>query len=320
MSDLKWGLIGYGDLAGKRVAAALQGVDGSTLSGVWGRDFSKTKEFAARHKISAACNSLDELLKSDVDAIYVCTPPDSHAEYSLASLEADKHVLVEKPMASSTEECKAMIAKASEYGKTLGVAYYRRAFPKMQKIKELIDDGVLGTPTWANIAAHSWFSPTPDDPKHWRVEKNKSGGAGALADIGVHRLDLLDYWLGESRVLFSDLQNIVQKYEVEDGASAVLQLENGAPVHVYFSWNSKTWIDRFEIVGSEGKIIAEPLDGDSLVIIRGREKEELQIAPPDNAHLPCVEDFVRSVQAGSAPLCDGVAGLRTNILLDEILK
>lgn len=320
MSDLKWGLIGYGDLAGKRVAAALQGVDGSTLSGVWGRDFSKTKEFCARHKISAAHNSLDELLKSDVDAIYVCTPPDSHAENSLASLEAGKHVLVEKPMASSPEECKAMIAKASEYGKTLGVAYYRRAFPKMQKIKELIDDGGLGTPTWANIAAHSWFAPAADDPKRWRVEKSNSGGAGALADIGVHRLDLLDYWMGESKVLFSNLQHLVQDYAVEDGASAVLQLENGAPVHVYFSWNSKTWIDRFEIVGSEGKIIAEPLDGDSLVIIRGREKEDLQIAPPDNAHLPCVEDFVRSVQAGSTPLCDGAAGLRTNILLDEILK
>lgn len=141
-----------------------------------------------------------------------------------------------------------------------------------------------------------------------------------MADIGVHRLDLLDYWLGESKVLFSDLQHLVQDYDVEDGASAVLQLQNGAPVHVYFSWNSKTWIDRFEIVGSEGKIIADPLDGDSLVVIRGREIEEFKIAPPQNAHLPCVEDFVRAVQHGSTPLCNGEAGLRTNVLLEEIIN
>lgn len=320
MSDLKWGLAGYGDLADKRVAAALQDADKSTLQGVWGRDFSKTREFASRHKIAESHETLNDLLASDVDAIYVCTPPGSHMEYALAALKAGKHVLVEKPMASSAAECEALIAKAKEAGKTLGVAYYRRAFPKMQKIKELIEVGVLGTPTWVNIAAHSWFAPAADDPKHWRVEKNKSGGAGALADIGVHRLDLLDYWLGESKVLFSQTQHLVQNYEVEDGASAVLQLQNGAPVHVYFAWNSKTWIDRFEIVGSEGKIIADPLDSDSLVIIRGREREEIKIAPPQNAHLPCVQDFARAVQAGSTPLCDGQAGLRTNILLEEILK
>jgi predicted dehydrogenase len=319
MSTLKWGLIGYGDLADKRVAAALREAYGSTLTGVWGRDAGKTQEFASRHEIENAHASLDELLQSDVNAIYVCTPPDSHAEYSLAALEAGKHILVEKPMASSADECKAMIAKAAEKNLTLGIAYYRRAYPKMQQIKKLIDEGVLGTPTWVNIAAHSWFDPASDDPKHWRVEKNKSGGAGALADIGVHRLDLLDYWLGESKVLFSDLQHLVQDYEVEDGASAVLQLKNGAPVHCYFSWNSKTWVDRFEIVGSEGKIIAEPLDGPSLVVIRGRDREELQIEAPTNAHLPYVEDFVRAVNDKSTPLCDGEAGLRTNQLLETIV-
>ena len=183
MSDLKWGLIGYGDLADKRVAAALQSADGSTLAGVWGRDFSKTRDFAQRHDIACAHESLDSLLQSEVDAIYVCTPPDSHASYSCAALQSGKHVLVEQPMASSVAQCEKMIEVARENGVTLGVAYYRRAFPKMQKIKSLIDAGVLGVPTWVNIAAHSWFAPAHDDPKHWRVEKNKSGGAGALADI-----------------------------------------------------------------------------------------------------------------------------------------
>lgn len=318
MNHFKWGLIGYSNLADKRVAAALQTASGSALQAVWGRDINKTVDFAARHQIEKACASLEEFLDSDIDGVYVCTPPDSHAAYTLAAIARGKHVLVEKPMAASVEECQAMIDAARERKVTLGVAYYRRAFPKMQEIKRLIDSGVLGTPTWVNIAAHSWYAPAADDPQAWRVQKSHSAG-GAIADIGVHRLDLLDYWLGESQVLFADTQHLVQSYDVEDGSSAVLRLANGAPVHTYFSWNSKTWIDRFEIVGSEGKLIVEPLDGPDLVVIRGREREALQIQPPQNAHLPCVEDFVQAVGQGRSPLCEGVAGLRTNQLLQQII-
>jgi predicted dehydrogenase len=316
---LRWGLVGYGDLAGKRSASALREARGSHLAGVWGRNPDRTQAFAKQHSIAHAHLTLSSLLRSDVDAVYVCTPPDSHAEYALAAIEAGKHVLVEKPMAATVAGCEKMIKAARTKGVTLGVAYYRRAFPKMQKVKQLIASGVLGTPTWVNIACHSWFNPAENDPKHWRVETARSGGAGALADIGVHRFDLLDYWLGPSKVVFRDLQHLVQPYEVEDGSSIVLKLDNGAPVHAYFSWNSKTFIDRFEIVGSEGKIIADPLDMDSLTVIRGREREDLKIAPPTNAHLPCVEDFVHAVAEKRAPLCDGEAGLRTNRLLEQIV-
>ncbi|HVF10998.1 MAG TPA: Gfo/Idh/MocA family oxidoreductase [Abditibacteriaceae bacterium] len=318
-SVLRWGLVGYGDLAGKRVAAALQQAEGSTLSGIWGRSYGKSQSFAERHQISHAHATLESLLQSDIDAVYVCTPPDSHAEYTLPTIAAGKHVLVEKPMAASVAECESMVAAARDKGVTLGVAYYRRGYPKMQKVKQLIEEGVLGTPTWVNIAAHSWFNPIEGDPQYWRVQKARSGGGGAVADIGVHRLDLLQYWLGSCRAVCRHLQHLVQPYEVEDGASVILELSNGAPVHAYFAWNSRTWIDRFELVGSEGKIIAEPLDGAPLIVIRGREREELAIDPPANAHLPCIEDFVRAVQERRTPLCDGVAGLETNRLLEAIV-
>lgn len=118
--------------------------------------------------------------------------------------------------------------------------------------REALGGGLLGAPTWVNIACHSWFNP--------------------------------------------------------------------APVHAYFFWNSKTWIDRFEIVGREGKVIADPLDTDALTVIRRREREELKIPPPENAHLPCVEDFMQAVREKRAPLCDGEAGLRTNRLLAASLE
>lgn len=136
----------------------------------------------------------------------------------------------------------------------------------------------------------------------------------------MHRLDLLDYWLPGASVKAAIFTNLVNHYDVEDGSSLLLQLPNGAPVHAFFSWNSKTWIDRFEIAGSEGKLIAEPLDGPGLTIIRGRNREELEIPPPENAHLPCVQDFVSACQEGRAPLCDASAGLRVNALLEESLN
>lgn len=319
-SFLRWGLVGYGDLAGKRVAAALRDAAGCSLAGVWGRQPEKTRVFAAQHGIAEAHQTLADLIGSGIDAVYICTPPDSHAEYALAAISSGKHVLVEKPMAANAAECERMIAAARSAGVTLGVAYYRRAYPKMQKVRQLIAEGVLGVPTWVNIVIHSWFNPAADDPKHWRVEKSRSGGAGALADVGVHRFDLLDYWLGESKVVHRSLQRLVHSYEVEDGASVQLELANGAPVHAYFSWNSKTWLDRFEIVGSEGKIILDPLDGDPLNVICGRNHEEMKIPPPANPHLPCIEDFAGAVREKRAPLCDGEAGLRTNRLLEAIVQ
>jgi predicted dehydrogenase len=317
---LRWGLIGYGDLAEKRVASALQNASESELSAVWGRDPGKTRAFAERHGIEKACASLDELLNGKLDCVYVCTPPGSHPEYAIRAAEAGCHVLVEKPMAATGEECDQMIAAARKAGVRLGVAYYRRSFPKMLHIRKLIQEGALGQPVWINIAAHSWFAPAADDPKHWRVEPEHSGGAGALADIGVHRLDLLDYWLGESKVTGATFTNLVHSYDVEDGSSLILKLSHGAPVHAFFSWNSKTWIDRFEIVGSEGKIIAEPLDGGSLIVIRGRDREELDLPPPENAHLPCVDDFLTACRDGREPLCDGAAGRRTTLLLEEAIR
>jgi predicted dehydrogenase len=315
----RWGLIGYGDLAGKRVADALRTALGSELRGVWGRDLERTRSFAARHEIPEAHCSLASLLASEIDGVYVCTPPDSHAAYTIEAIDAGRHVLVEKPMATTTADCVQMVRRTAERGRTLGVAYYRRAFSAFRRIKELIEGGILGTPTWVNIAFHSWYNPAADDPKHWRVERKRSGGGGALADVGTHRFDLLDYWLGPTQLAFRDLHRCVHKYEVEDGASLVLKLANGAPVHAYFAWSSSTFMDRFEIAGSQGKILIDPLDGPVYSVLRGRDREDFRPDVPANVHRPCVEDFVEAVRAHRAPLCDGDAGLRTTALLEQIV-
>ncbi|HYF48627.1 MAG TPA: Gfo/Idh/MocA family oxidoreductase, partial [Planctomycetota bacterium] len=316
---MKWALIGCGDLANKRVASALKRARNSELLCVFARNPENTAAFAQRHGIRQVCASFDDVLRQGIDAVYICTPPATHADYAIRAMQAGKHVLVEKPMASNATECRAMLACADKCGMRLGVAYYRRTHPKTLKIKELIDQGILGTPTWVNVVCHSWYAPSKDATNAWRVRPGESGGAGALADIGVHRLDLLDYWFGPLKPRYCNSHRLVQDYDVEDGTSAVLELNNGAPVHLYFAWNSKTWMDRIEIVGSEAKLIADPLDSPSLKILRGREWEELTLPPPENAHLPCVEDFITAAEAGRDALSSGRAAARTNLLLESLV-
>jgi predicted dehydrogenase len=135
----------------------------------------------------------------------------------------------------------------------------------------------------------------------------------------VHRFDLLDYWLGPAKYEWSSLQHFVHSYEVEDGSSAVLSLQNGAPVHTYFAWNSKAGCDRFEICGSEGKVLLEPLTSPELTLIRNGEKEVLQFDIPENAYFEMAENFVDAVRENRELFCDGRSGARTSTLVEEIL-
>ncbi len=318
-AQFKWGLVGYGDLSERRIAPALRDNSKSTLTGVWGRQFSRTNDFAQRHQIPGAYESLDELLKSGIDGLYICTPTASHFEYAMAALQQGIHIIIDKPMAASVEECAQLVQAADDNKVKLAVAFYLRFHPKMQKVKQLINEGALGKITWVNIVCNGWYNPGEDDPKFWRVCKSTSGGGGALSDIGVHRLDLLDYWLGSAKFEWSSLQHFVHSYEVEDGSSAVLRLPGGAPVHTYFAWNSKAGMDRFEIVGSEGKVLLEPLTSPELIMIRGGEKEILKFDIPENPYINMAEDFVDSVRENRPLFCDGCSGMRTSTLVEEIL-
>src|SRR5690606_4581079 len=117
----KWGLAGYGDLSEKRLAAALRDNSKSTLTGVWGRQLPRARDFAQRHQISGAFDQLDDLLDSGIDGLYVCTPTASHFEYAMAAIERGIHVIVDKPMAASIGECEQLVAAAQKANVKLAV-------------------------------------------------------------------------------------------------------------------------------------------------------------------------------------------------------
>src|SRR5262249_19136210 len=153
--------------------------------------------WAERHGVPKWYERAEDLLADDeIDAVYVATPPSSHAELTIAAARAKKPVYVEKPMATSAAECDAMLAACREANVPLFVAYYRRALPRFLHVKELLDGGVIGA---VRVVSATLCRKVRDDDRAehlpWRVRPEVSGG-GHFVDLACHTLDLLDFLLG----------------------------------------------------------------------------------------------------------------------------
>ena len=320
MGTLKWLLVGAGDVARKRVAAALAGAAGAELTAVCDLREEDAQSLASEHGVDAVYTDLEEALDaSGADAVYVATPVALHVPHAVQALEAGKHVLVEKPLGLTGAECARAVAAAEQSGKTAGCSYYRRLFPAYLQAREMLDTGAFGRIVLVRMVFHSWFAPGAGDPKYWRVVRGRSGG-GPLSDMGTHMFDVLIGLLGQPVSVFARCENLVHQWDVEDSASMVMALPDGAQVTASFGWNSQTWRHEFEIVGTEAKVYWHPYDSGNVVRTVGRQVDELSLPPAENVHLPMVEDFVRAVREGRGPACPLSEAARTSALLDAVYE
>ena len=145
MDDVVWGIIGCGDVCERKSGPPLYQLPHSRLEGVTRRDLDAARDFAARHGVPQAFNATDDLLAVEaINAIYVATPDAFHEEGTLAAAKAGKHVMVEKAMATDAAACTRMIDTCAEMGVTLAVAYYRRCYPSILRVQQLLADGAIG--------------------------------------------------------------------------------------------------------------------------------------------------------------------------------
>jgi 1,5-anhydro-D-fructose reductase (1,5-anhydro-D-mannitol-forming) len=320
MSGLKWLLVGAGDIARKRVAAALKDAADSELVGVCDVVEENARSLADECGVDEVFTDLGEALgKSVAEAVYVATPVGLHVPHAVQALEAGKHVLVEKPLGLSREGCEKAITAAEKSGRKAGCSYYRRLFPAYQQAREMIGNGEFGRIVLARMVYFSWFAPEVDDPKYWRVVRDKSGG-GPISDMGTHMFDVLIGLLGMPVKVYARCANLVHQWEVEDTASIVMEMADGAQVTASFAWNSKTWRHEFEIIGTEAKVYWHPFDAGQVVKTVGRQVDELELTPAANVHQPLIEDFVQAVQQDRDPVCPLEEAARTNALLDAIYR
>ena len=190
------------------------------------------------------CDSYFDLLnRNDIDAVSICVENRSHAEISTAALYAGKHVLCEKPMAVTLAECESMVAAAERNGKHLMIGHNMRFDPVHRKAKELLDGGIIGDiitfrTTIGNAGPEGW-SPDRDA---WFFDKDKAA-MGALSDLGIHKLDLLQYLTGQKVIETTAKVMTLNKHTatgapitVDDNALCILRMSGGAVGTLAASW------------------------------------------------------------------------------------
>jgi predicted dehydrogenase len=320
MSTVRWGLVGAGDIAEKRVAPALATAANSELVAVSRRRPEMAEEFARRFGARRWHADWRELVRDDdVDAVYIATPVGLHAPIAIAAAQAGKHVLCEKPMALNVNECDRMISSADAAGVKLGVAYYRHLYPIVQRLKQLVTDRAIGAPVMALVNAFERFDPAPDHPRAWLLDPALSGG-GPMFDFGCHRIEVLLNLFGEVAEVGALRGNVLFDRRVEDTAIATLRFSPGPLAIIAVAHAAAEPQDTVVLFGSEGSIHIEKLNGSELRIKR-RGTETLELHPvAENVHLPLIQQFVESVLRGGQPVVDGAAGRAVNEVLEAVYR
>jgi len=304
---LNWIVIGIGDISTRRVIPAIQSEPQSCLYGLVTSDPAKAAPYNAHvwPTIEAA------LTDPGVQAVYVATPVFLHAPQAIHSLRAGKHVLCEKPMAMNEAEARSMVQTAEETGRTLGVAYYRRAYPKVLRAKQLLDAGAIGKPVLAELTCHEWRE---DKPGHrsWLLDPAQAGG-GPLYDIASHRIDVLNFFFGQPLRASGHLSNAVHHYPVEDNATVMIDYAGGVRGIVDVRWHSQVRRDECRIRGTEGEMDLTPLNGPELIYPGGREN----IPNHANVHAPIIENFVDAVLGKASLLSSGASAYWTDWITQQ---
>ncbi|MDD6552830.1 MAG: Gfo/Idh/MocA family oxidoreductase, partial [Prevotellaceae bacterium] len=180
MKEISWGFIGCGEVTEKKSGPAFNEVPGSHIEAVMSRSKAHARDYAQRHHIKKWYDDAQELIDDPaVNAVYIATPPSSHATFAIMSMKAGKPCYVEKPLAASYEDCIRINRISEQTGVPCFVAYYRRYLPYFQRVKKIIDDGVIGTVVNVQVR----FSVPPRDLDYnragelpWRLQPDISGG------------------------------------------------------------------------------------------------------------------------------------------------
>ena len=304
---VRWGILGCGDVTEVKSGPALQKADRSTISAVMRRDGAKAEDYARRHGVQRWYDDANALIADDtVDAVYVATPPDSHEDLTMRVLAARKPVFCEKPLALSVAECVRMDNAAKAADVPLIVAYYRRALPRFERMREIVQNGTIGTPR--AVLANQWKRATDLPQEAWKLDPAVSGG-GHFADMYSHALDWLDHVFGPARSVsgFTDSQS--DAYGAEDLVTFTID-QNGVPVSGLCSYAADRDEDRLTVIGDKGRVsmaffAASPVRVESL----GGTLEENHPDPP-HVHQPLIERIIACLLDGAPNPCDAATATR----------
>jgi predicted dehydrogenase len=334
-NKIKWGVIGSGGIARRRtIPEGIVHAKHAELSLVYDVD-SEVNEAVAKEFHSTAVQSIEALVGSDIDAVYVASPANMHLDHVIASANGKKHILCEKPLGMTIGEAEKMIKVSKQNGVFLGTALMMRFLSQHQAALKLIKDGKLGKPVFGRAQLSCWYPPIVDA---WRQDP-KTGGGGSLMDMGSHCIDLLEMFFGKVKSVSCFINNNIHSYKSEDSAIVSLFFENGAlgTVDTYFCIPDNSSKNVLELYGSKGSILAKGTigQGASGEMVAYLEEdntgynaqqvridgEGLLISPePVNTYLAEIEEFSCAILEKREPLNNASLGLRSQIILSACYK
>jgi 1,5-anhydro-D-fructose reductase (1,5-anhydro-D-mannitol-forming) len=309
---VNWLVIGIGDITRKRVLPAILAEPRSRLHALLTRDPHKAEAYSEAIVYTDLHAGLRD---QEVDAVYVASPVALHAEHTIASLHAGKHVLCEKPVAMNYAQAEAMAAATRESGRVVGIAYYRRLYPKLRRAKELIENGAIGRPVLVEANYHGWLE---SEQRGWLRDPVLAGG-GPLYDVGSHRIDACNFLLGKPRRAMGLMSNVVHDLAVEDSATVLMEYAGGVHGVVDVRWNSRLQRDQFRIVGTEGEIDLSPLNEPTLRVLADGGLHEEHLPAHANVHYPAVENFVAAVLDGAPVACPIGEAIWTDWVTQQVM-
>lgn len=323
MNTIQWGFIGCGEATEKKSGPAFDQVEGSRVVAVMSRDAAKAKSYAQRHGVGKWYTDAQELVDDpQVNAVYIATPPSSHATFAIMAMRAGKPAYIEKPMAASYEDCARINRVSEQTGVPCFVAYYRRYLPYFRKVKQLIHDGAVGNVI--NVQIH--FAQPPRDLDYnrsdlpWRVLPVISGG-GYFYDMAPHQLDLLQDMFGIILRAQGYTSNRGGLYKVEDTLSASFQFESGLP-------GSGSWCfvahesakeDRIEVIGDKGLLSFSVFTFEPIRLDTEQGHQEFDIPNPRYVQQPLIQNVVDHLLKRGVCTCDNVSATSINWVMDKIL-
>jgi len=321
---INWGIIGCGDVTELKSGPAFSKVEHSKLVAVMRRNVTLAESYAKRHGVPKWYSDAEMLINDpEVNAIYIATPPDTHASYAIAAMKAGKPVYVEKPMARNYQECLEMIRVSEETEMPLFVAYYRRTLPAFLKVKELIDDGIIGKPLTVNIRLHKAFGVNDQykEKQSWHINP-KIAGAGHFYDLASHQFDFLDFVFGPIEEVSGIAKNIAGYYPAEDTVSAAFAFNSG--VSGTGSWcfvvEKEAEEDTIEITGTKGKILLPTFDRRDVQLITEKGTVNFSFQNPENISHNLIRQVVKAIRGEGECVSTGYSAARTSWVLEEIVK
>ena len=309
---LRWGILGAGSVARRRVMPAINAHPRCQTQALMVRDPDRAAQLATQFGAQSHYHRAEDLIADPtIDAVYVSSPVHLHCQHVLATAAHGKHVFCEKPMALTADECRRMIQACTKADVHLEICFVLRGWPIYHQVKSLLDQGRLGQLIQLRVHLAKW---TPRQASEWRLDPKQSGG-GILIDAGSHYLDLFRFLAGDLARIACMGSSAVFNWEVEESAFALVQFKSG--VHATLSASSTVphGGNVLEIYGTEGSLLL----GKDLRLVTAAGEETWPATFPDY-YSGLLDHFCRCIEEGGNPLASGLDGLRNTQAIETAYR